>query len=404
MGAARLWAAVLCGLCMGALFVSLQHGSSAMLRLQQQQDHPGRALMRLRLGFGRGFPLGGRHLEPKDRPGFRERSSTPQTSTLPGSAEERDGPETVARYLKITGGGIRPRETPPSTASTSPSQAGIPRTQPRYSLGESDLFVAVKTTRKYHRSRLDLLLRTWISRSREQTYVFTDSEDEKARKILGVRLINTNCSAAHNRQALSCKMSVEYDAFITSGRKWFCHVDDDNYVNTNALRSALSAFHPSQDVYLGRPSLDRPIEAVERLSSRVSHSVNFWFATGGAGFCLSRGLALKMTPWASSGVFMSTAERIRLPDDCTVGYIAEALLGVPLTPCSLFHSHLENLQQIPLAELHRQVTLSYGTFENKRNVINLSGVFPVEQDPSRFLSLHCILYPDTDWCPQDAGS
>lgn len=26
--------------------------------------------------------------------------------------------------------------------------------------------------------------------------------------------------------------------------------------------------------------------------------VNFWFATGGAGFCVSRGLALKMSPWA----------------------------------------------------------------------------------------------------------
>lgn len=26
--------------------------------------------------------------------------------------------------------------------------------------------------------------------------------------------------------------------------------------------------------------------------------VHFWFATGGAGFCISRGLALKMSPWA----------------------------------------------------------------------------------------------------------
>lgn len=26
--------------------------------------------------------------------------------------------------------------------------------------------------------------------------------------------------------------------------------------------------------------------------------VHFWFATGGAGFCISRGLALKMGPWA----------------------------------------------------------------------------------------------------------
>lgn len=52
---------------------------------------------------------------------------------------------------------------------------------------------------------------------------------------------------------------------------------------------------------------------------------------------------------------MNTAERIRLPDDCTIGYIVEALLGVPLIRSGLFHSHLENLQQVPASELHEQV-------------------------------------------------
>lgn len=35
----------------------------------------------------------------------------------------------------------------------------------------------------------------------------------------GTNLINTNCSAAHTRQALCCKMSVEYDKFIESQKK-----------------------------------------------------------------------------------------------------------------------------------------------------------------------------------------
>lgn len=35
----------------------------------------------------------------------------------------------------------------------------------------------------------------------------------------GSHAINTNCSAAHSRQALSCKMAVEYDKFIESGKK-----------------------------------------------------------------------------------------------------------------------------------------------------------------------------------------
>lgn len=111
---------------------------------------------------------------------------------------------------------------------------------------------------------------------------------------------------------------------------------------------------------------------------------------------------------------MNTAEKIRLPDDCTIGYIIESVLGVPLTRSNLFHSHLENLQQVSRSEIHKQVneqhcsryaafstavvfsvlltsplqspfqiTLSYGMFENKSNIINLKGAFPVEEDPSR---------------------
>lgn len=30
----------------------------------------------------------------------------------------------------------------------------------------------------------------------------------------------------------------------------------------------------------------------------LQRDVHFWFATGGAGFCLSRKLAEKMAPWA----------------------------------------------------------------------------------------------------------
>uniref|UniRef100_A0A7M4FGG9 LFNG O-fucosylpeptide 3-beta-N-acetylglucosaminyltransferase n=1 Tax=Crocodylus porosus TaxID=8502 RepID=A0A7M4FGG9_CROPO len=212
-------------------------------------------------------------------------------------------------------------------------------------------------------------------------------------------VINTNCSAAHSRQALSCKMAVEYDKFIESGRKWFCHVDDDNYVNVQMLVKLLSSYPHTQDIYIGKPSLDRPIQATERISENKMHPVHFWFATGGAGFCISRGLALKMSPWASGGHFMNTAEKIRLPDDCTIGYIIESVLGVKLIRSNLFHSHLENLHQVPKTEIHKQVTLSYGMFENKRNSIHMKGAFSVEEDPSRFRSIHCLLYPDTPWCP-----
>ncbi|XP_039990799.1 beta-1,3-N-acetylglucosaminyltransferase radical fringe [Xiphias gladius] len=263
-----------------------------------------------------------------------------------------------------------------------------------------DIFIAVKTTKKYHKSRLELLIQTWVSQAKEQTYMFTDGEDKQMQMRTGANIINTNCSAAHTRQALCCKMSVEYDKFIESQKKWFCHVDDDNYVILPSLLRVLSSYHHTQDVYLGRPSLDHPIEAAERVKSDGSVSVKFWFATGGAGFCISRGLALKMSPWASLGNFISTAEKIRLPDDCTIGYIIEALLEVALTHTHLFHSHLENLQKLPPDSVLEQVTLSYGGFENRRNVVSIAGGFSLAEDPTRFKTVHCLLYPDTDWCPK----
>ncbi|XP_047465738.1 beta-1,3-N-acetylglucosaminyltransferase radical fringe [Mugil cephalus] len=270
----------------------------------------------------------------------------------------------------------------------------------RDKLKPKDIFIAVKTTRKYHKSRLELLIQTWVSQAKEQTYIFTDGEDKDLRVRTGANIINTNCSAAHTRQALCCKMSVEYDKFIESQKKWFCHVDDDNYVILPSLLRLLSSYHHSQDVYLGRPSLDHPIEAAERVKSDGSVSVKFWFATGGAGFCISRGLALKMSPWASLGNFISTAEKIRLPDDCTIGYIIEALLEVTLTHTHLFHSHLENLQKLPSDTVLEQVTLSYGGFENRRNVVSIAGSLSMTEDPTRFKTVHCLLYPHTDWCPQ----
>ncbi|KAM6423686.1 beta-1,3-N-acetylglucosaminyltransferase lunatic fringe [Liasis olivaceus] len=349
----------------------------------------------LSLGGGGGGGGGGLLLQPLQRPGAqgllrRLRSGQPAG---PGAREEVRSFSgyfgRLSRGKRDAGGG---------GGGGGPAGGQPPQPPAREEISPRDVFIAVKTTKKFHKARLELLLDTWISRNKEMTYIFTDGEDKELKQKIG-NVINTNCSAAHSRQALSCKMAVEYDKFIESGRKWFCHVDDDNYVNVRMLVKLLSSYTHTQDIYIGKPSLDRPIQATERISENKMHPVHFWFATGGAGFCISRGLALKMTPWASGGHFMSTAEKIRLPDDCTIGYIIESVLGVKLIRSNLFHSHLENLHQVPKSEIHNQVTLSYGMFENKRNSIHMKGAFSVEEDPSRFRSIHCLLYPDTPWCP-----
>uniref|UniRef100_A0A452DJH5 LFNG O-fucosylpeptide 3-beta-N-acetylglucosaminyltransferase n=1 Tax=Bos taurus TaxID=9913 RepID=A0A452DJH5_BOVIN len=305
------------------------------------------------------------------------------------------------------GGAPRPADGPPR-----------PLAEP---LAPRDVFIAVKTTKKFHRARLDLLLETWISRHEEMaTWSTPTARQPTAARHCPARW-PWSTTALSSRGGSECGLwqgpgSIPWWGSGPGGPtrtvpaltalpplpRWFCHVDDDNYVNVRALLRLLGSYPHTQDVYLGKPSLDRPIQATERVSENKVRPVHFWFATGGAGFCISRGLALKMSPWASGGHFMSTAERIRLPDDCTIGYIVEALLGVPLVRCGLFHSHLENLQQVPASELHEQVTLSYGMFENKRNSVHIKGPFSVEADPSRFRSVHCHLYPDTSWCPRSA--
>lgn len=60
-------------------------------------------------------------------------------------------------------------------------------------------------------------------------------------------------------------------SFISSSFvRWFCHLDDDNYLNVDNLLSVLSEYPPEQDHYLGRSSLNHAIETIDREDGMVS--------------------------------------------------------------------------------------------------------------------------------------
>lgn len=281
-----------------------------------------------------------------------------------------------------------------ASAGTAPEE---PQRSPTTRL--EDVFFSVKTTRTFHRTRLDVILKTWFVLAREQTYFFTDAADPLYQLKTNGHLINTNCSSSHNRKALCCKMSVELDFFLDSNKKWMCHFDDDNYVNVPRLVKLLQDYDPREDWYLGKPSIRQPLEILARDSSKPQRKISFWFATGGAGFCISRSLALKMLPLAGGGKFISIGEHIRLPDDVTMGYIVEHLLKKNLTVVENFHSHLEPMKFLKKEGLSDQVTFSYSKFGKELNVLNIDG-FPLRVDPTRFLSLHCQLFPNFSFCPR----
>ncbi|XP_018567115.1 fringe glycosyltransferase [Anoplophora glabripennis] len=261
-----------------------------------------------------------------------------------------------------------------------------------------DVFISVKTTKNYHSKRLPVILKTWFQLAKKQTWFFTDTDDPEYQMRTNGHMINTNCSSSHNRKALCCKMSAEFDKFLESEKKWFCHFDDDNYVNVPRLVRFLGDYNPRDDWYLGKPSIQAPLEIIKK-EKKVLKKIKFWFATGGAGFCLSRALALRMTPVASGGRFVSTGERIRLPDDVTMGYIIEHLLKQPLTVVDQFHSHLEPMKFIRRDMIEDQISFSYARSKDEWNVVKIEG-FDEEQDQNRFLSLHCFLFPYFSFCPR----
>lgn len=325
-----------------------------------------------------------------------------RTSSPPKLSAAHPQPPGALRSIQQAPSPAKDAHSPPRNSSRGGAHGGHPASEGAYvtprRLKLEDIFIAVKTTGRFHKTRLALLLETWISRTKAHTFIFTDAEDEELHSQ-GYNMVVTACQSDHSQQALSCKMSAEYDGFMASDKRWFCHVDDDNYVNPEALLTLLSAFPQDGDIYVGKPSLDKPITGHELLEGNATREVRFWFATGGAGFCLSRRLAEKMAPWASGPRFEQTSAIIRLPDDCTVGFIVEKRLGISMVHCPLFHSHLENLLLIKHRNIPHQVTLSYGIFENKMNSIEVKGSFSKEEDPSRFKTVHCILYPFTSWCP-----
>ncbi|TRY69066.1 hypothetical protein TCAL_11281 [Tigriopus californicus] len=262
-----------------------------------------------------------------------------------------------------------------------------------------DIFVSVKTSQKFHESRLDVILNTWFQLARDQIWFFTDAEDPEINRRAYGHLKVTNCPASHSRQALCCKMAAEFEAFLQTSKSWFCHFDDDNYVNIQALVSKLQEFDYREDWYLGKPSIPEPLKIPDR--ENMKDQLSFWFATGGAGFCLSRSLALKMRPVAGGGKFELVGDKIRLPDDVTMGYIAEHLLHTPLTVIEEFHSHLEP-QRLIEKSLDSQISFSYSKYGNEMNTLVIEG-FNDEEDPTRFKSLHCKLFPNFSWCPSKSS-
>lgn len=58
--------------------------------------------------------------------------------------------------------------------------------------------------------------------------------------------------------------------------RWFCHFDDDNYVNVPRLVKFLGDYSPVEDWYLGKTSIQAPLEiSVKKKTVSTNFSFSF---------------------------------------------------------------------------------------------------------------------------------
>jgi len=228
----------------------------------------------------------------------------------------------------------------------------------------------VKTTAKNHKTRVKLPLDTWAPEALENTFLVTDkvpSDDFNLFQKLPGRVIQSYCSDSHSREDLSCKMNSELSILknvVQNNKmehvpKWYCHFDDDTFLNFEALQNHLSSYPEDEPIYVGKKSISKPVKITYRSNNgQTIQSKPFIFATGGAGWCINRQMYQRLLKLLSNdSEFTRVSRTTGLPDDMTIGFLIESELGEKLKSVEKFHSHLEDLNQIKNPS--DQITLSY---------------------------------------------
>ncbi len=92
-------------------------------------------------------------------------------------------------------------------------------------------------------------------------------------------MVVSKCNDDHNHGSLVCKTKIEFETFYENPAKyffiyilillelirnsnflflsrWFCHLDDDNYLNVKQLYNFLEKYNPTKSYYFGKKSLN----------------------------------------------------------------------------------------------------------------------------------------------------
>uniref|UniRef100_A0A8C3R0Y5 Beta-1,3-glucosyltransferase n=1 Tax=Cyanoderma ruficeps TaxID=181631 RepID=A0A8C3R0Y5_9PASS len=199
-------------------------------------------------------------------------------------------------------------------------------------VNKEDIFVAVKTCRKFHGDRIPVVKQTWEREAALIEY-YSDYADISIPTIdLGI----PNTDRGHCGKTFAI---LERFLNHTSPRTpWLVVVDDDTLISIFRLQKLLSCYDPNEPVFLG-----------ERYGYGLGTG-GYSYITGGGGMVFSRTAVQKLLASKCRCYSMDA------PDDMVLGMCFSGL-GIPITHSPLFHQ--ARPMDYPKDYLSHQVPVSF---------------------------------------------
>ncbi|XP_058490835.1 beta 3-glucosyltransferase a [Solea solea] len=197
---------------------------------------------------------------------------------------------------------------------------------------KEDIFVGVKTCKKFHSERVPVIKETWEKDALFLEY-YSDHDDPSIPTI--------NLGVPNTERGHCGKTFAILQRFLSSSvpnTKWLLIVDDDTLISLHRLRALLSCYDPSDPVCLG-----------ERYGYGLSQG-GYSYITGGGGMVFSREAVVQLL---NSGCKCYSNDA---PDDMVLGMCLNAL-GLPVTHSPLFHQ--ARPEDYPRDFLAHQVPISF---------------------------------------------
>ncbi|XP_039389684.1 beta-1,3-glucosyltransferase isoform X2 [Mauremys reevesii] len=197
---------------------------------------------------------------------------------------------------------------------------------------KEDIFVAVKTCRKFHRDRIPIVKQTWEGEAALVEYYSDYAETSIPTIDLGV----PNTERGHCGKTFA--ILERFLNHSSSKTPWLVIVDDDTLISIFRLRKLLSCYDPNEPVFLG-----------ERYGYGLGTG-GYSYITGGGGMVFSREAIQKLLA-SKCQCYSNDA-----PDDMVLGMCFSGL-GIPITHCPLFHQ--ARPMDYPKDYLAHQIPISF---------------------------------------------